>query len=98
MHFTCPVCLFDRMPYTPTDYHICPCCSTEFENDDVEFTWDELRNQWIDNGARWFYGTPPPEWNPWVQLARGSFEVRTGAIGVGSGNTTDIGIKELQVA
>ena len=86
------------MPYPPRHYNICPCCGTEFDNDDVEFTWDELRNQWIASGAHWFYGAPPFEWNAWVQLARGAFGVRTEAIASSALNTADIGVSELQVA
>lgn len=23
---------------------------------------------WIDNGAHWFFGNAPEQWNPWMQL------------------------------
>ena len=59
------------MPYPPRDYDICPCCGTEFGNDDVEYTLEELRVAWITDGAQWFYGTPPADWNPWSQLIAG---------------------------
>jgi len=36
MNYRCPVCFFDELPYPPRDYHICPCCGTEFGNDDAE--------------------------------------------------------------
>jgi hypothetical protein len=75
--FSCPVCLFSEMPFPPQDYHICPCCGTEFGNDDLDLTYGELRDQWIRAGARWFFGRPPLDWNPWVQLLHGSFGVET---------------------
>jgi len=71
MNHKCPVCMFDKMPYPPNDYHICPCCGTEFGNDDAHFNHKELRNQWINSGAKWFFENPPENWNPWIQLSRG---------------------------
>lgn len=59
------------MPYPPRDYDICPCCGTEFGNDDVEYTLEALRNAWVENGVRWFYEHPPVNWNPWSQLING---------------------------
>lgn len=55
MCYLCPVCFFDQLPYPPNDYHICPCCGTEFENDDAEYSYAELRDRWIASGASWFY-------------------------------------------
>lgn len=69
MTFNCPVCYYDKLPYPPVDYHICPCCGTEFGNDDVEYTYAELRQSWINGGGQWFFGQPPDGWNPWAQLA-----------------------------
>jgi hypothetical protein len=71
MKFRCPVCLFAGLAYPPSDYHICPCCGTEFGNDDTEFTHEELVRRWIDNGAVWFYENPPEGWSPWSQLIDG---------------------------
>lgn len=68
MSYTCPVCLYVEMPYPPADYDICPCCGTEFGNDDADFSYEQLRERWIRSGARWFFGNPPPGWNPWMQL------------------------------
>jgi hypothetical protein len=99
MNFRCPVCFFDQMPYPPEDYHICPCCGTEFGNDDVEFGYDVLRNTWIDGGAHWFFGQPPAHWNAWVQLAGMSFGTLTTT--VSAPNTADIwgeGILEYSMA
>jgi len=65
----CPVCFYDNMPNAPQDYHICPCCGTEFGNDDQERTHEQLRQFWISTGAKWFFREPPPLWNPWLQLS-----------------------------
>jgi hypothetical protein len=68
MKYSCPVCGFPTLPYPPEDFHICPCCSTEFGNDDVDCSHSQLREMWIAGGARWFFGRPPEQWNPWRQL------------------------------
>jgi|SRR5271157_5903596 len=100
MNFTCPVCFFDRLPYPAVDYHICPCCGTEFGNDDAEYTYEELRDNWIANGAHWFYEQPPAQWNAWAQLARASYGIETraaSAIRPNKGNINAVGLV-LQVA
>ena len=96
--FSCPVCFYDAVPYPPEDYHICPCCGTEFGNDDVEYTYAELRQKWAESGAHWFFGQPPVGWNPWVQLASKSYGVNTESISIP--NTMQIGREdeEYQVA
>jgi hypothetical protein len=68
MRYRCPVCFFDKLPYPPSDYHICPCCGTEFGNDDSEYSHEQLREMWVAGGANWFFGRPPEHWNPWLQL------------------------------
>ena len=70
MKYQCPVCFYDGLPYPPADYHICLCCGTEFGNDDADFSPAQLREMWIESGARWFFREPPAEWNPWVQLVK----------------------------
>ena len=67
--FMCPVCFYDNMPNPAQDYHICPCCGTEFGSDDEDHTHAELRDFWISKGAKWFFHQPPRTWNPWQQLA-----------------------------
>src|SRR5271156_5824160 len=67
----CPVCAYPNMPYPPADYNICPCCGTEFGNDDAVLSVDQLRAQWLGNGAIWFFGNPPLNWNPYLQIVRG---------------------------
>jgi hypothetical protein len=71
MTYQCPVCKFNRLAYPPAGYHICPCCSTEFGNDDAQFSHAQLREMWIGSGAQWFFGNPPINWNPWTQLMEG---------------------------
>jgi len=71
MRFRCPVCMYGSLPYPARDYHICPCCGTEFGNDDAEFSHAQLREMWVADGAFWFFGIPPRDWNPWLQLIEG---------------------------
>lgn len=73
MRYRCPVCMFASMPYPPSNYHICPCCSTEFGSDDSDFSHHQLREMWIASGANWFFGAPPEHWNPWLQLIQGGY-------------------------
>jgi hypothetical protein len=68
MKYRCPICGFAALPYPPSDYHVCPCCSTEFGSDDADYTHDQLREMWIAGGASWFFGQVPEGWNPWTQL------------------------------
>jgi hypothetical protein len=65
--FICPVCFYDGLLDPPEAYTICDCCGTEFENDDEEFTHEELRTEWLRSGANWFFGDPPAGWNAWKQ-------------------------------
>jgi rubredoxin len=67
----CPVCGFQKMTHPPNDYYICPCCATEFEADDFETTYEQLRDKWLKDGAKWFSRvTPEPHnWSPYTQLA-----------------------------
>jgi hypothetical protein len=81
MH-TCPVCWFANLPYPATDYNICPCCGTEFGNDDDVSTWDELREIWIAKGMQWFFGHPPYGWSAEAQLLNAGFGVKFGASSV----------------
>lgn len=64
----CPVCMYPELPYEPKDYHICPCCGTEFGNDDAFATHVQLRMAWVRAGTPWFFGNPPAGWNAIQQL------------------------------
>ena len=74
MRYRCPVCMFAELPYPPMDYHICPCCGTEFGNDDEHFNHGQLREMWVAGGARWFFGRALEGWNPWLQLIKGGYK------------------------
>src|SRR5689334_6774489 len=68
--YNCPVCGYNQLSNPPKDYMICPCCGTEFGNDDFEVSHEDLRKQWLQAGALWFseHTTKPSEWNPNTQL------------------------------
>src|SRR5437868_414372 len=68
LNYRCPVCMFNAMPYPPSDFHICPCCGTEFGNDDEDFSHSQLREMWLASGGHWFFGQPPAGWNFFNQL------------------------------
>lgn len=71
MTYQCPVCGFSSLAAPPRDYYICPCCGTEFGNDDTLYTFSELRRRWINRGLVWFsrFTPPPRDWNPFIQLS-----------------------------
>ena len=64
--YTCRVCAFDELSHPPEAYMICPCCGTEFENDDEDVSHEELRNRWIAGGMKWWSpnSKPPEGWDP----------------------------------
>ena len=70
MSYTCPICGYNKLRFPPVDFTICPCCGTEFGNDDLEFTHEEIRQQWIASGMHWFSDAipRPANWNPIGQL------------------------------
>jgi hypothetical protein len=67
--YTCPVCA-NILSVPPRDFHICPCCGTEFGNDDVEWTHAQLRAAWMEDGFKWWStSTPAPaDWNGVTQV------------------------------
>ena len=69
--WTCPVC-GNYLAYPPKDYHICPCCGTEFYNDDSEHTHEELREEWLKTGPKWWsdFTSQPENWNWEEQVLR----------------------------
>jgi hypothetical protein len=72
MTYTCPICGYDELLRAPAREMICPCCGTEFDQDDLFATHDELRDRWIAAGARWWSpnSMPPAGWSPAEQLRR----------------------------
>ncbi len=77
MKYQCPVCGYDQMTHPPEDFYICPSCGTEFENDDFEITYTQLRERWLESGAVWFSRATlkPRNWNPYVQLGTMRFRI-----------------------
>jgi len=65
-----PVCGFDRLEDPPKDFTICPSCGTEFGYDDAFASHETLRQEWIQNGHKWWspVDAPPQNWNPQQQL------------------------------
>ncbi len=76
--YSCPVCQFDRLPFPPDDYRICPCCGTEFGIDDAAPTAAEVRarrqllgRRWLaQGGAFWSSSGPPDRWDRDAQIGR----------------------------
>src|SRR5258708_5352604 len=77
MKYDCPVCGYDELEEPAEYFSICPSCGTEFENDDEQFSHDELRQNWIASGAKWWnpYVTPPLNWSPISQLRNVPYQV-----------------------
>jgi hypothetical protein len=74
--FTCPVCAYPGLIYPPADFHICPCCGTEFGYDDADVSHAVLRYEWLAfRGGTWFSPniTPPAGWSAYAQLARAGY-------------------------
>lgn len=79
MYYICEVCGYPYLDEPPYDkfgygtYAICPCCGFEFGYDDYpdkEMGFIDWRNNWINNGFKWFskHTSPPVNWNPKKQL------------------------------
>lgn len=77
-YYQCPVCFYNQMLDPPEDFNICPCCGTEFGNDDFELNHAELRERWEAGGLLWFSKfTPQPfNWDPIAQIT-GLGQIRT---------------------
>ena len=58
------------MRYPAADFHICPCCGTEFGYSDANIAHSALRAAWLREGAHWWNPVelPPPGWDPYQQL------------------------------
>lgn len=79
MRYTCPVCGYPGLAEPPRNYSICPSCGTEFENDDYDRTYAQLRAAWLAKGAPWFSrATPRPVgWTALAQLLKAGLIVVT---------------------
>lgn len=88
--YICPVCGWDKLDEKPEkqDYNICPCCFTEFGNDDCKFdersgeslslkdAWSILTKKWLEQGMKWHSSRIKPEnWNPIEQLKNIGVEI-----------------------
>ncbi|WP_115995534.1 hypothetical protein [Cohnella lupini] len=73
MSYICPVCGLDELRMQPYDekgnesFEICKCCGFEFGVDDLLYTFETYRVEWITNGAKWFMGNNY-DWNLKEQL------------------------------
>lgn len=70
LQYECPVCGYDEMSDAPKAGEICPCCGTQFDSEDYDRPYHELRSDWIDRYMPWFSRgrKPPKDWNPYRQL------------------------------
>lgn len=63
------------MPAAPQDCNICSCCGCEFENGEdcsSGMSYEEYRNSWVNNGAKWFsnYVSAPENWDADEQIRK----------------------------
>ena len=69
MKYMCPVCGYPNLEAQPTNHEICSSCGTQFGYDDYLRSHSELRQEWLDNDAKWFLvGYEPYGWNAYSQL------------------------------
>ena len=69
MNNYCPVCGYDfKQPVE--DSMICACCGTQYGYHDSMLSHAELRQRWLDGGARWHSKriSPPTDWSVAAQL------------------------------
>ncbi len=78
MKYMCPVCGYPDLDEKPANHEICPSCGTQFGYDDYLRSHTALRQQWLDNDAKWFLvGVEPFGWNPYRQMRNaGFFEIQ----------------------
>ncbi len=82
--WNCRVCGldYDASPWGPNgnqpDHSSCECCGAEFGYHDYSAeAARQFRQQWLDNGARWYYPRLRPEgWDAEAQLAQVPEEFR----------------------
>ena len=64
--------------------------------DDAVHSVDELRSQWLDNGAIWFFGNPPQGWNPYSQLLKGNLPNPMSGVLISAGPAQGVVQKAVQ--
>lgn len=64
--YTCPVCDWHGLEDDPlrATYDICPRCGTEFGYHDANRSHAELRQEWLDAGAKWWANDTPDDGQP----------------------------------
>lgn len=69
VEYACPVCNYS-MDDPPRDWNYCPCCGTQFDYHDIGTTHEELRQDWIKGGMKWWSPVrdAPSGWNPAAQV------------------------------
>lgn len=69
MNNLCPVCGYDFNEQIQ-DSMICVCCGTQFGYHDSLFSHAELRDRWLNGGAKWHSRRilPPAGWSLAGQL------------------------------
>lgn len=75
--YTCPVCSYDQLEFPPDDWHICYCCGTQFRYDDCGKSHEQLREEWIAGGCKWWSecDKPPADWDTrLIQIPRGAWQ------------------------
>ncbi len=76
MKYQCPVCGYPDLDDEPVNHEICRCCGTQFGYDDYLRSHEELRREWVANGANWFLaGYEPQGWDPYDQLYNAFLEI-----------------------
>jgi hypothetical protein len=77
--YMCPVCGYQHLKDPPRSssgggsYEICPACGFEFgvSDDDLGYTYDEWRQEWVADGMPWRSSRPRPCcWDPDEQVKR----------------------------
>jgi hypothetical protein len=72
--YPCPVCGF-LMDYPAEDFNICPSCGVEFGAETSVFSYEVLRQNWVNHGAKWssFFRPIPYGWDGLLQLLNAGF-------------------------
>lgn len=74
---SCPACGYTALSEPPrsssggASYEICPSCGFQFgvSDDDLGFTYEEWRFEWIADGMPWRSEEPKPDaWDPHAPL------------------------------
>lgn len=67
--YVCPVCGY-LLSYPPQDFNICPSCGVEFGAETSVYSFEDLRRNWLQNGAQWSSRVQkkPRDWDPYSQL------------------------------